>query len=172
MIKNHGNVEPHEILVLSDAVHCEVCYDNVKLGIAHRRCGQTMTNSSCEVRKQVAKNVFQNLTILTPSAFIIKHDVKRGKKYWKKLCVESTPPRERPLGKRDTELPVSKHFGSIFWQTLSRCRMRMTKMDLARKMWASRTRSRKGPCDDATVLQRNDDDLRMRMQSDSVSLEA
>ena len=56
MIQNQGTVGAHELLGLYDAIQCEVCFDDAKLGHLFCRCGHLLLNCSEEVRETLRRH--------------------------------------------------------------------------------------------------------------------
>ena len=64
LFEEQGNLEAHEILMITDTVQCKSYYNHTTSGHTYCNCGFILL-----VKKQVLKNVMNCFSILTTSAF-------------------------------------------------------------------------------------------------------
>ena len=77
--KAQSNLEAHEILMITDTVHCKSCYSCATPGHTYSKCGLKLTGASDEVKDKFSTtSSFFNK--LTTSAFVFFFESPDGHK--------------------------------------------------------------------------------------------
>ena len=77
IVKQKGNLEAHEILMITDTEQCRPCYTYATPRHTSCKCGIILLRASEEVQKQVLKNGINWFNVLTTSAFVFKTGTQR-----------------------------------------------------------------------------------------------
>ena len=67
-VKKQGNLEVHEILMITDTLQCKSCYNHATPRHTYCKCGLIFLGARDEVKKQGLKNGINCFTLLTTSA--------------------------------------------------------------------------------------------------------